>query len=106
MLSRYSEKNTFGGYTWHIKIDSLFHIFIEETNDNLFIIEFKEWKWISFKKHFSLVSHTGIESTIITAFDKVFDFFKNNSKYNWEESQKINSLNKVLGEYKRMKNSL
>lgn len=50
MISKHSDLNKFGGETWHIKIDSLFHIFILDTNQNSFLVELKEWiKWANNK---------------------------------------------------------
>lgn len=34
MISKYTDKNKYGGYTWHITLDSLFHIFIHGTDNN------------------------------------------------------------------------
>lgn len=96
MLSRYTDKNKYGGYTWHIKLDSLFHIFIHETENGSFVIDFKEWKWLSYKTHFSFVSNTDIEDTIAQAFEKTFDFFNRSDDYSWTDSQKNNKLREIL----------
>lgn len=96
MLSKYTQKNSFGAYTWHIKLDSLFHIFIHETDNESYIVEFKEWKWINYKKKFSFISNENLEKSIITAFDKVFEYFNNEPNYQWTNEQKEGKLNKVL----------
>lgn len=101
MLSRYTEKNKYGGHTWHIKLDSLFHVFIHETEDRSYVIDFKEWKWLSYKTHFSFVSNKGMEETIVDTFEKTFVFFDNSSDYLWTESQKNKKLNEVLDLLKR-----
>ncbi len=104
MLSKYTAKNSFGGYTWHIKLDSLFHIFINGTDNNSYVVEFKEWKWISYKVRFSFVSNNDIESAIIESFDRVFDFFQGNKDYLWTNQQKEYKLSQVLELLRRSKN--
>jgi len=96
MLSRYTEKNKFGGYTWQIKLDSLFHIYVNGTDNESFVVEFKEYKWISFKTHFSFVSNESLEDTIVTAFDRVFDFYQGHKDYVWTPQQRDNKLTQVI----------
>lgn len=96
MLSRYTEKNNYGGYTDHIKINSLFNIFIHGTDNNSYVVEFKEWRWINYKTRFSFVSNDNLESTIIEAFDRVFIFFQKHKDYIWTPQQKNSKLNQVL----------
>jgi len=96
MLQRIIEKNKYGGYTWNIKLDSLFQIFVHGTDTNNFVIEFKEWKWLSFKTHFSFVSNDDLKTAIIESFDKVYNFFYNSPKYNWTKDQKEYKLNEVI----------
>ena len=101
MLSRYTEKNRYGGHTWQVKLDSLFHIFIHETDNKCYVVDFKEWKWINYKTHFSFVSNNDLTQTIIEAFERIFDFFNNSADYMWTETQKNNKLNEVLDLLKR-----
>jgi len=96
MLSRYTAKNNYGGYTDHIQLDSLFHIFIHGTSNDSFVVEFKEWKWVSYKIRFSFVSNSDLESTTIEAFDRVYDYFQNHKDYIWSMQQKENQLKLVL----------
>lgn len=99
MVSKYTDKNKYGGFTWQIKIDNLFHIYILGTDNSSFIIEFKEWKWISYKTHFTFVSNKDLKSTIIDTFDKVFVFFQKHDNYIWSESQKNQKIEIVLKEF-------
>lgn len=87
MVSRYLDKNRFGAYTWQIKLDSLFHLYIEETNTNSFVVNFKEFKWISFKTHWSLVSNDDLFHTVEIAFNKVHETLKYNKDYAWTSQQ-------------------
>lgn len=96
MIYRYAEKNKYGGYTWQIKIDSLFHVYLKGTKHGHFIVEFKEWKWVSYKILISYISDENIEDTIIKAFDKIYLYFQNNRNYIWTDQQKNNLLNRVL----------
>lgn len=96
MVSRYTEKNKFGGYTWHIKLDSLFHIFIHETDNLSYVIEFKEWKWISYKTHFSFVSNENLNETIVNSFERVFGFLQKNKDYGWSKQKELDTIKKVL----------
>lgn len=96
MLSKLTEKNKFDGNTWKIELDSLFHIYINETNTNSFLVEFKEWKFFYYKTHFTFISNDTIKLTIILTFDKVYDYFNSHPKYTWTQQQKENKLNRVL----------
>ncbi len=98
MLSKYTEINKFGGYTWQIKIDNLFHIYILGTDNSSFVVEFKEWKWISYKTHFTYISNNNLEMTISEVFEKAFSFFKNHKDFIWTEQQKNQKLNIVLNQ--------
>ena len=102
MLSKYTEKNKFGGYTWQIKIDNLFHIYIHGTDNSSFVVEFKEWKLISYKTHFSFVSNNSLELTIKEVFEKVFKFFENNKDFIWTEKQKNEKQLLVLEQFKNL----
>jgi len=96
MISKFTDKNNYGGYTWRIKIDSLHHIFIHGTDSNSYVVEFKEWKYINYKNRFSFVSNNDLELTITEAFDRVFEYFLGKKDYLWTNDQKNNKLNKVL----------
>ena len=96
MLSKYTQKNKFGGYTWQIKLNSLFHLYINGTDNDSFVVEFKEYRWISFKTHFSFVSNESLEATISEAFDRVFNFFQGHKNYMWTSQQRDNKLAQVL----------
>ena len=96
MLSKYTDINKFGGYTWCVKLDSLHQILIHETDSDTYVVEFKEWKWISYKTHFSFVSKQDLKQTIIEAIDRTYDFFLQNPKYEWSQQQKENKLNEAL----------
>ncbi len=95
MLSRHVDKNKYGGHTWHIKLDSLFHIFVHGTDNSSYVVDFKEFKWVSYKTLFSFVSNENLETTIIKSFDRVFDYY-NNNEYLWTEMQKNSKLNQVI----------
>ena len=74
----------------------IFHIFIHGTDNKSFVIEFKEWKWISYKVRFSFVSNNNLESIIREAFYRVFDYFQGHKNYTWTHHQKDKQLNLVL----------
>lgn len=96
MLSRFTDKNDYGGYTWKIELHSLFHIFIHGTDKNSFVVHFKEWKWIRYKTKFSFVSEQDLETTIIESFDRIFNYFQEHEEYSWTLQQKKNKLNQAL----------
>ena len=102
MVSKYTEKNKFGNYTWKIEVDKLFHIFILGTESSSFVVEFKEWRWLSYKTHFTYVTTNDLEMAINEVFIKVFTFFKNKENYVWTENQKNQKLNIVLKAFKNM----
>ena len=96
MVSKLTEINKYGGHTWDIKLDSLFHLFIHGTTEKTFIVEFKEWRWINNKTHFSFVSNKNLKWTIETSFQKTFDFFQQHPDYTWTENQMNSKLNQAL----------
>ena len=87
MLSRFTEKNTYGAHTWEIKLDSLFKILIHETNANSYAVELKEWKWVYNKKHLSFISNGSMDETIILAFDNSLTFLQGLKDFNLSEGQ-------------------
>lgn len=99
MVFKYIEKNKFGYDTWKIKIDNLFHILIFGTDNSSFLVEFKEWKWISSKIHFTYITQKNLEMTICEVFEKVLTFFENQNEYIWTENQKNQKLALVLEEF-------
>ena len=101
MVSRYSEKNKYGGYTWQIKIDKLFHIYLHETDNESYVVEFKEWRFINFKVRFTFVNNDSIEDAIIEAFDRVNDYFLNHKDYEWLVALGERMLGRVLIEIKK-----
>lgn len=96
MISKYSDKNKFGGKTWHIKIDSLFHIFILETTQNSFLVELKEWCFFNYKIRKSYISNNDFEFTVKTAFDSLQEYLNSTGKYYWTDNQKNRKLNLIL----------
>ena len=99
MVSKYTDKNKFGGTTWQIKIDNLFHMYILSTEDSSFVVEFKEWKWISYKTHFTFVSNKSLKNTIVNAFERMFTFYQKRNDYVWTKSQETQKLETVLEEF-------
>lgn len=103
MISKYTQKNKYGGYTYHIKLDSLFHVFIHGADNGSYIVEFKEWRFVSYKTRFSFVSNEELESAVTEAFDRMYQYFQNHKDYKWSIQQRDNVLNRVLGEFESMK---
>ncbi len=93
---RHIEKNKFGYNTWQIKLSSLFHIFINETDKGAFIVDFKEWKWISYKTHFSFHSAQNLEQTVMASFERVYTFFLNKKDMIWPEEYKNSQMKEAL----------
>jgi len=94
LLSKRLEKNKYGGYTWVIRLD-LFHIFVHETDNLSFVVECKEWKWVSYKTHFSFVSNSNIEETIVNALERSSNLLIQKG-YVWTSLQKNSVQNQVL----------
>ncbi|WP_026838715.1 hypothetical protein [Gillisia sp. JM1] len=93
MISKYSDSNKFGGETWRIKIHSLFHIFINDTKDNSYLVEIKEWRFFNYKVRESFISRKDFEKTVYFAFDKMQEYLNNTKKYYWTNQQKQGKLN-------------
>lgn len=96
MISKLEKINKFGRATWHIKIDSLFHIFIIDTNVNSYLVELKEFRWIKFKTRVSYMSELDLEKTVMVAFDKMQQYLNETGNYQWSNYQKKNKLEEVL----------
>jgi hypothetical protein len=96
MFSKSIQKNKFGGYTWEFKLDSLHHIFINETDNKSFVVDFKEWRLFNYKTHFSFVTQRNLKETIIETFDKIYEYLLKNGKYSFCIEQKNNKLIEIL----------
>ncbi len=103
MLIRFVDKNKFGGYTWKFSFDNIYPITIQETNDGSYLVEFKEFKWLYMKTHFSFISRSSMEETIVEALDRVFNYFITRKDYNWTKGEKELYQKRLLEE---MRNSL
>lgn len=95
MLSKYTKVNKYGGSTWHIELENLYHIFIHGTETRSFIIECKEWKWLGYKTHFSFVSDKDLNEAVIDAFARTYDFAKNKNNA-WSHQSQMAQLTRVL----------
>jgi hypothetical protein len=99
MISKYVEKNSYGGQTIQVALNSLFVLLINETNTNSYNVEFKEKKLFGSKVRFSFLSNSNLEQTTINAFDKIKEYFDGKSDYQWTLEQKNHQLNEVLNHY-------
>lgn len=100
MVSRHSTKNKFNDYTWEIEIDNLHRLFILGSDSGSFVIEFKEWKFLHFKTHFSFVSNENIYNTVSISFDKIYEFFLQGEKILWSNQSKENKKAQAILEIK------
>jgi hypothetical protein len=96
MISRYSETNKFGGYTWKININQIFHLFVHSSNDSSFVVDFKEWRWLGYKVRFSIVSSLSLEETIENSFNKIQIYFNSKNEFLWSDEQKRNKLKELF----------
>ena len=96
MIYKHTKKNKFGEDTWHVKLDSLFHIFISKTNNNSFLVEIKEYRWVTYKTRKSYMSESGLEKTIADSFQEMQDYLNGTGKYHWSDKQKKDKLTEVL----------
>lgn len=84
-MTRSFNKNKFGGFTWMIKLNSEFHIIIDEASENTFMVELKEAYYIRYRTCLTYVSNKSMLETIEDAFKKVSDYFIEKKKIYWEE---------------------
>jgi len=76
MISRFKDKNEFGGYTWQIKNSSTVRIHIKGTTSSCeYVIEIPEWGWVRWSTKRSLLSNRSLRETVELAFKKEYDFF-------------------------------
>ena len=88
MISKTVQKNSFGGHTWQFKLDSLHHVFLNETDNGSFVIEFKEWKLISYKTHFSFVTQHNLKGAVEETLDRIYEFLIKKKDYNFSIDQR------------------
>lgn len=91
MVSRLSEKNKYGGYTYIIEIEPLFLIYINGSDRDAFIVEFKEHQVLWKSTRLSFVSNDDLITTMHEAYDRIFEWFYNHKSLVWTEEQCIRS---------------
>ncbi|MBU3661168.1 MAG: hypothetical protein FGM14_14945 [Flavobacteriales bacterium] len=96
MITRAAKKNNFGGHTWEFKIDSLLHVFMNETDNGTFVIEFKEWKLFNYKIHFSFVTQSDLKGAVVEAINKIYEYLLTSGKYSFSSEQKNEKINDLL----------
>lgn len=96
MITKLYDKNKFGGSSYQIKIDTFWRIDIHETNNCSYIIELKEIGIFSNRLHFSNLTNSKLENTIIEAFNKVYDYFLLQKKFTWSLEQKTETQKDAL----------
>lgn len=100
MVNELVEKNSFGGRTWEIMFDRTFPIRIHEANENSFVVEFKEFRWVYFKTIFSFISNKPMKDTVIEAIDRVEEHFQKSKTYTWTKDQRIRFQKSVFEDMK------
>lgn len=96
MLSRTVQNNKFGGKTWDFKLDSLHHVFLYESDNGSYVVEFKEWKIISYKTHFSFVTTKNFKGAIKESLDRIYDYLKDNNNYEFSIQERDNKFIELL----------
>lgn len=81
MITKITNKNQFNSESWEVKMSSLLHIFIHKTNSDSFLFEFKEWKFLNYKTHFSYTSNDFIECAINDFYDELHKFLEKIGKW-------------------------
>jgi len=81
MLSRYTNKNKYGGYTWKIEINAEFFIEINSYNCNKFLVNFKEAKWIKYSTIFSMTSNESLTKTIKNSCERLLNHMQTLKRY-------------------------
>jgi hypothetical protein len=103
MITRDVKKNNFGGHTWMFKLDSLHHVFMNETDNGSFVVEFKEWKLFNYKTHFSFVTQSDLIGAISETLNRVYEYLLEKGKYSFSIDQK-NRKTKEFLEYIQLYN--
>lgn len=110
VLRPYTEKNDYGGYTWRIELKPGFGIYIKGTGEgNEYHVSMEEYKWVYWDKKFKFISTSSLRETIENAFEKGYEYIRDNDEYEWPrykmENMKEDALNS-LGEYKIYKEEI
>jgi hypothetical protein len=98
MISRYIEKNKYGGYTWLVKFNNEFFIEINSSDVSTFIVEFKEAKWIRYKTIFTIISKDRLFETIKMACHKMLGHMQGLSRYDIDNKAVEGITRQVLSE--------
>lgn len=96
MISKTVEKNKFGGCTWHFKLDSLHQVFLNESDNGSFVVEFKEWKFISYKTHFSFITQQNLKGAIEESLDRIYEYLKHQNKYDFSIERREHKIIELL----------
>lgn len=87
------QKNRFGYLTWETDLgDNIFKILIHETNELKYLVEFQEYKWLTYKTQLTFVSDLEMDETIVLTFNKIHEYFQNSSAFEWTLQQKNNLI--------------
>jgi len=106
MVWKLTEKNKYGGHSWHISIGTGLRIFIHESdNSSSLIVEFKELKLLGYKTHFAFISNENLETTFQDSIERVFTFMKNHKDFLWSESQKETKKAEVMDLFYQLTNT-
>lgn len=95
MITKYTDKNQFGYYTYEIRIDCFF-LKIHEAGIDKHLIELKEFKWVYMKTQLTFMSYKNLEVTIKDSLDRVFDYFYSRNDIVWTLDKKEKMKDEVL----------
>lgn len=99
-ISKYIDKNSYGGQTIEIALNTFFILLINETNAKSYNVEFKEKKIFGAKIRFSFISNLDLETTTIDAFNKIKQYFDNRDDVMWSTEQKNLQIEKAINHFR------
>lgn len=97
MISRYTDKNEFGGYTWEIKKSSTIRVHIKGTGNPMeYTIEVQEFGWVQWSTKKSKVCSKDLPKTIKESFILLNNFLHNHSDFTTSQSVMSSELEMAL----------
>jgi hypothetical protein len=104
MISRFTERNEFGGYTWQIKNSSTVRVHIKgSATPSEYVIEIQEFGWVRWSAKRSKMVQASLPDTIRRAFDLLYDFFDSHDDFDVPATLKSKELARVLSGLEKSK---
>lgn len=101
MLREFRDRNKFGGKTIELGFDEVNVVRIQETNDDSYLVEYREFMVLYWKTHFTFISSKSLEETVIETLNRMYTFHLSRKNDIWTIDQKEGFQKEILDEIRR-----